>query len=105
MNDARTYGNLREAFGEEIREYTIFEHDLLPGKGTAVIDPDMGGYNNNSVETVSDFAVEASEFAYESLQGVSSYDVEGAGDLSADEAVAEIIGLTTEASAGNALTP
>lgn len=105
MNDARTYGNLREAFGDKIEDFTILEHGKGRGNGTAVLDPDIGGYSNNSMETVSDLAVETVEAVYESVQGVAQYDVEGADDLTADEAVKTIIGETTSDSPPEDLMP
>lgn len=98
MNGERTYGNLREAFGDEIEEYTVFEHGENRGEGTAIIDPDMGGYSNDSIESFSGLAVEVAEEAHKVYQGVDQYRVEGADDLTADEAVEAIIGETTSES-------
>lgn len=105
MNDERTYGNLLEAFGDEIREYTTLEHGRGRGNGTAVLDPHMGGYNDSSIESFSDLALEAGEALYEFAQGVDQYDVEGAGDLTADEAVEEILDHTLPDIPGSELVP
>ncbi len=95
MNGERTYGNLREAFGDEIEEYTVFEHGDSRGEGVAVLDPAIGGYNNREIETLSGLALEVAEAAHQAYQGVDQYRVKGADDLTADEAVETIIGETT----------
>lgn len=91
MNNKNTYGNLKEALGEEIRFYTNLEHGKGRGNGTAVLDPHLGRYRDSGIENLSDLAVEAVEAVYESVQGVDQYDVEADGDLTTEEAVEEIL--------------
>lgn len=100
----QTYGNLLEAAGDDVEDYVIIEHGRGRGEGTAVIDPDMGGYGDDSVETVSGLAVEVAEGLKDFYQGVHMYDVEGAGDRSAGEALEEVIHDLSDRPSGNSLS-
>jgi|GEM_PF-1750828 len=105
MNSENTYGNLKQALGDEIRFYTTLEHGRGRGNGTAVLEPHMGGYNDYYIENLSDFALEAVETAYELFQGVDQYDVEANGDLTAEEAIEEILNHQLPDNPGRELTP
>lgn len=102
---SRTYGDLLEAAGDDVEDYVVIEHGRGRGEGTAVLDPDMGGYSNDSIETVADLAVEVAEEFKDFYQGVHMYDVEGAGDKSAEEALEEVIHDLTERSSRSSLSP
>lgn len=105
MNSEQNYGSLQEVLGEDIRVYADLEHRSGRGEGKAVIDPHKGMYEDTSTETVSDFVLKATELVYEFIQGVDQYEVEGSGELSAEEAVEEIIGQELPDSPQNNLRP
>ena len=100
----RSYGDLLEAAGDDVADYVIIEHGRCRGEGTAVLDPDMGGYSDDTVETVSGLAVEVSEGLKDFYQGVHMYDVEGAGEKSAGEALTEVIHDLTDRPSENSLS-
>ncbi|WP_414837537.1 hypothetical protein ACK3SF_04670 [Candidatus Nanosalina sp. VS9-1] len=87
----RTYGDLLDAAGDDVADYVRIEHERGRGEGTAVIDPDIGGYGTDSVDSLSGLAVEVADGLSDFYQGVHMYDVEGADDRSAEEALEEVI--------------
>jgi len=105
MENEKIYGNLLEAFGEELRHYSSLEHERGHGEGKVVLDPDMGGYNNRSSTSPLDLVVEASKYIYQKVQGVERYEVEGTGDKTVEEAVEEIIGDTLPQAEHEELVP
>lgn len=94
LDSEQTYGNLLDCYGSDIEQYATFEHGNSRGDGTVFLDPDIGGFNSET-ESVYDLAREAVDGARKFWEGVSQYDVTGVGEMTAGEAVEEIIGQET----------
>ena len=103
-NQDRTYSDLLEAAGDDVEDYVVINHGRGRGEGTAVINPDKGGYSDDSVKTVSGLTVEVAEDVRAFYQGVHMYDVEGAGDRTAGEALEEVIHDLSDMDSRNSLS-